>query len=181
MVVLMFAAGCGNYSGAPGQSQQSAGASTVQPAASASGAGELRGSSGSPVPVTAGKVEVRLGKASYRVSETLRVTVANGLGTSIYTEDFKTVCSIVMLQRAESSGWRDIDGCQLGRPTVTVMIGAGLGQTVEIDPNSTHLQDGGTRIGFGAGVYRIKFGYRLDRGRMGEEPLVVYSPEFAVS
>ncbi|HZM79448.1 MAG TPA: hypothetical protein VFC19_27270 [Candidatus Limnocylindrales bacterium] len=151
------------------------------PAATPSDGGPPPASIGTPVPVPAGKVEVRLSKASFGVGEAVRLTVANGSGKTIYTEDFKTVCSIVMLQRAEGGGaWKDIDGCGLGRPTVTVAIGPGLGHTVEIDPNSTHLRDGGNRTGFAAGRYRIKFGYRFDRDRMGEEPLVVYSPEFTV-
>ena len=183
-MVLVSITGCGGGGSAPARTQPSSGAgegaSSVQPAVTGK-AGVPQGNSGSAVPVTTGKVEIRLGKASYRVGEVVVVTVANGLGKSLYTEDFKTVCSIVTLQRSESGGaWKDIEGCQLGRPTATVTIGAGLGQTVDIDPNSTHFRDGGNRIGFGPGTYRVKFGYRFDRDRVGEEPLVVYSSEFGV-
>lgn len=183
LAVVALASGCARGSGAPGGTQASdhAGSGSAQPYVTASSVAPGGEGNGSPVPVAAGKVEVRQTKASYRVGEVVPVTVANGLSTEVYTEDFKTVCSIVMLQRSESGAtWKDIDGCQLGRPTLTVAIGPGLGITIDIDPASTHFRSGGNRIGFAAGTYRIKFGYRLDRARMGEEPLVAYSATFAV-
>jgi hypothetical protein len=171
-------AGCGGGAGSATDTSVSAGAASASPAVTGS-AGAAQTASGSPVPA-AGKVEVRLGKASYRIGEVVTATVANGSDKPIYTEDFKTVCSIVMLQRSESGAWKEIQGCALGRPTVTVMIEPGAGETITIDPNSFHLRDGGNRLGFGSGTYRVKFGYRLDRGGFGQEPLVVYSPTFEV-
>jgi hypothetical protein len=132
--------------------------------------------SGSPVPVTVGKVQVRLGKAAYRSGEVIQVTVANGLDKPVYTEDFKTMCTIVTLQRSQGGSWSDITGCALGRPTATVTLGPGLGQAVTIDPNSFHLRESP----IGPGTYRVKFGYRLEQDPMGQEPLTAYSPEFSV-
>lgn len=180
MIVLAMAGGCGD-SGGPGTTDASGGGSdfTIQPAVTTN-VGVSPMSSGSPVPATAGKVEVRLARTSYEAGGVVRVTVANGLGHNIYTEDFKTVCSIVTLQRAESGGWKGLEGCVLGRPTMTVTIGPGLGFTVDIDPDSVHFRDGGNRIEVGPGTYRVKFGYRLAPGNSGEESLVAYSPEFTV-
>jgi hypothetical protein len=180
-IAVVSVAGCGDGGAAPAGTQPSTGVggASVQPTVNGSGGLPLA-ASGTPVPIAVGKVEVRLSKASYRVGEVVQVTVANGSDKSIYMEDFKTVCSIVTLQRSEGGGWKPIEGCQLGRPTATVAIGAGLGLAVDINPNSMHFRNGANEIGFGPGTYRVKFGYRLDRDRMGEEPLVAYSPEFEV-
>jgi hypothetical protein len=132
--------------------------------------------SGSPVPVTAGKVEVRLGKSTYRSGEAVTATVVNGFDRAIYTEDFKTACTIVVLQRMQGDSWTDVTGCALGRPTLTVTIGPGLGQPVTIDANSFHLRDNPIR----QGTYRIKFGYGLDRDHFGDEQTVVYSSQLIV-
>src|SRR5207244_1969271 len=138
--------------------------------------------SGSQVPLVKGEVSVRLDAGGYRVGAVIPVTVSNGMDRPVYTEDFKTACSIVILQRGDGGGWTDITGCALGRPTATVTIGPGLGRQVEIDPASVHLNRGappGTRA-FGAGTYRVKFTYRVEPAVGGEDPLTAYSPEFAI-
>ncbi|HEV8558150.1 MAG TPA: hypothetical protein VGR06_17390 [Actinophytocola sp.] len=139
------------------------------------------GGPGSPVPFVAGEVSVKLDAGEYRVGGKIRVTVSNGMDRPVYTEDFKTVCSIAILQRKDGGGWTDITGCALGRPTVTVTIGPGLGQRIEIDPASFHLTRGGPGgPAFGAGTYRVKFTYRGEPTLGGEDPFTAYSPEFTI-
>jgi hypothetical protein len=159
-----------------------AGSTGASPATSATPAvtPEPVGGSGSPVPIVAGKVTVKVGAASYQAGAVVTATVANGLDRAIYTEDFKTVCSIFILQRSEVGVWTDITGCKLGRPTLTVIVGPGLGRSAQLDPNSFHLTGGRTGPAFGAGTYRVKFTYRLDPEVGGEDPLVAYSAEFAI-
>jgi hypothetical protein len=123
---------------------------------------------------------VVLGAASYPVSAVIHTTVMNGLDRAIYTDDFKTVCSIVILQRKDGDTWTDIVGCQLGRPTATVAIGPSLGRTVEIDPSSFHFASGIRGPAFGAGVYRVKFTCRFQPAAGGDDPVTVYSPEFTI-
>jgi hypothetical protein len=136
--------------------------------------------SGSPVPVRKGEVSVTLDAGDYRVGAVIHVTVANGTDRAVYTEDFKTSCSIVTLQRRDGSGWTDITGCRLGRPTVTVATGPGLGRAVDLDPTGFHL--GGTTGGpaFGAGSYRVTFTYRLDPTLGTPDPLAAHSPRFTI-
>lgn len=180
MAALAAVTGCGGASDPTAEASGAATVTTVDPATTASAQPPGQPSSGTPVPVTAGKVDVRLSKTSYRIGEAVQATVGNGSDKPIHTEDFKTDCSIVTLQRLDSGTWKDIEGCVLGRPTATITIGTGLGQTVTINPNSVHLRDGGNRIGFAEGTYRVKFSHRLDHDTSGKEPLVVYSPEFTV-
>jgi hypothetical protein len=138
------------------------------------------GGSGSPVPFVKGDVSVKLDAGGYRVGAIVHVTVSNGMDRPIYTEDFKTACSIVTLQRREGGGWSDVTGCALGRPTVTVTIGPGRGLNVEIDPASFHLAHGSGGPAFGAGTYRVVLTYRLERTVGGADPLAAYSPEFGI-
>jgi hypothetical protein len=134
---------------------------------------------GESVPVVTGEVSVTLGAGHYPVGAVIEVTVANGLDRPILTEDFKTACSIVVLQRRDGDTWTDILGCRLGRPTATVEIGPELGQRVELDPASSHLTGTGGPA-FGTGSYRVAFTYRLEPGAGGGNPAVAYSAEFPI-
>jgi len=136
---------------------------------------------GEPVSVDRGKVVVRLSKAEFRVGEVVVVTVANGLDRTIYSDDFKTDCSIVTLERRAGSEWAPITGCALGRPTMTVAVGSGRGRTITIDSRSMHLQKAaaGAPLAFGAGIYRITFRYRFSP-QMGAGEQTVYSVTFQV-
>jgi hypothetical protein len=136
---------------------------------------------GEPVSVERGKVVVRLAKVGFRVGEVVVVTVANGLDRTIYSDDFKTECSIVTLERQVASRWESITGCALGRPTMTVAIGSERGRTITIDPRSMHLQKAaaGAPLAFGAGTYRITFRYRFSP-QMGAGEQTVYSATFQV-
>jgi hypothetical protein len=132
-----------------------------------------------PAGIAKGEVLVTLDSDRYAVGAVLHVNVMNRTDRPIYTEDFKTSCSIVILQRQEGNAWTDIRGCRLGRPTVTVQIGPENGKAADLDPASFHLQAGGAG-GFGAGTYRVKFTYRNDPGLGGEDPFAAYSAEFAI-
>jgi hypothetical protein len=129
--------------------------------------------SGSPVPFAKGEVSVKLGADHCAVGAVVYVSVSNGMDRPVYTEDFKTACSIVVLQRRDGDAWTDIVGCRLGRPTATVETGPGLGHQVDLDPTSFHLASGGPA--FDAGTYRVRFTCRLEPGMGGEDPLVVCS------
>lgn len=178
--------GCGAERGAgesaSGSAPASASATWATPHTSAgtSAQPEPAGGSGSPVPVTKGAVSVTLDADHYPVGAVIRATVANGLDRAVYTEDFKTACSIVTLQHRDGDAWTDIVGCRLGRPTATVPIGPGLGHAIELDPSSFHLADDTGGSAFGAGLYRVTFTYRLESAVGGEDPLTAYSAEFAI-
>jgi len=121
-------------------------------------------------------VSVKLNASNYRTGQRIDVAVANGSSKTVYTDDFKTECTIVTLQRHDGGSWTDILGCRLGRPTMTISIAPGGSRTVSLEPTSFHL-DGSV----GPGTYRIKFGYRLTNEVGGDDPLVAYSAEFRVT
>jgi hypothetical protein len=192
MVVAVMAgpmiSGCAAGSGDSAGPDRASG-TTATPAAGASpnassptGPGD---GPGTPAPVRKGEVTVTPAARGYAVGHVVRATVANGMDRAVYTEDFKTDCAIAFLQRHEPGGWVDVLGCRLGRPTLTVAIGPGMGRDVAFDPRGVHLAGGpggtGTGPGFGAGTYRVRFTYRLepDPGG-GQDSLVAYSAEFAI-
>jgi hypothetical protein len=91
----------------------------------------------------------------------ITVTVANGLDRSIFTEDMKTACSIVHLERLVNDRWERIGDCLAERAAAVVEIGAGGDEMVTIDAG---------HAGATAGTYRAVVTYRLAGGPEGEEP-----------
>ncbi|MDI6772680.1 MAG: hypothetical protein QME77_08845 [bacterium] len=142
------------------------------------------GACGEPV-VVPGKVTLSLGVRSLGPGDLIRIAVVNGLRQTIYTEDMKSDCSIVLLERYSGGAWQPLPGCALGRAPRVVAIAPGQVRPVEINPRSIHFLSGAPkepgRSPIGAGTYRIRFGYRLARGPEGEETHVVHSELFRVA
>jgi len=137
---------------------------------------------GVPVGVEPGKVVIRLSAASYTTKETISATIANGLDRTLYTEDSKSDCSIAILERRNGADWQPLVGCALGRMPLVVVIGAGRGRVVTINPRSEHFAgiSGTLEPGIGAGTYRIKFTYQLAPEAEAGESQVAYSPVFDI-
>ena len=137
---------------------------------------------GDLVPVDPGKLTVALSKTLYGEGETIGALVANGLEHVIYTEDSKSDCSIALLEQWEAGSWRPLRGCAVERLPGVVAIGPGRGRTLKIDPHSIHfgVKPGSLRPAFGAGQYRIRFTYRLQREPLTVEPLGTSSETFRV-
>ena len=174
-LVLAAAAACADGTGGQPSASASAQPTAASPAATAASPAGTR----SPEPPAAGRVTVTTSAPRYAVGDTLKVTVRNGRSEPVYTEDFQTECTIVTLQVSNAGSWNDITGCSLGRPTRTVKIAPGAADEILLDPHSFHLAEG-QAVGFGAGTYRIRFGYRLGQEPMGAQPLTAYSATFVV-
>jgi hypothetical protein len=177
--VLTTMSGCGAETGSGGSAPASGGgsgsATSVDPTASTPAPPPEP--SGIPAPIVAGEVTLTLDAGGYTVGQKIRVTVHNGNDRPAYTEDFKTACSILFLQRKGNGGWTDITGCALGRPTMTVKLEPGSTDPIELDPSSFHLRSGPAVT---AGSYRVKLTYRTEPESTGTDPFTAYSPEFPV-
>ena len=101
-----------------------------------------------------------------------RVTLANGLGRTVYAEDLKTACSIVWLERSSGGTWERVGDCFMERAASVVEIRSGSAETVSIDPAGANLT---------AGRYRAVFTYRFAPGPEGEEPERAVSAEFELA
>ncbi len=151
---------------------------TTHPSAGESPALDL----GEPVKVVRGEVLITLSAPSYREGEVIQAIIANGLDRIIYTEDLKSDCSIATLEQWDGENWQPILGCNMERLAFVFAIGPGRGRTVQINPRSIHfgVVADSAQPAFGAGTYRIKFTYRINRGPEGYEPNSAYSEPFPV-
>lgn len=137
---------------------------------------------GLPAVTVPGQVRVLLDAAAYTEGNVLSVTITNGLDVTIYADDEKTDCSIVVLDRQTGSRWEPLLACGLGRTPVALPIGPGRARTAEINPRSTNfgIAPGSATLGFGAGTYRVTFTYRLDPARGAHEPYSVSLAPFEI-
>jgi hypothetical protein len=134
---------------------------------------------GTPGPTTQGAVTVRPSKAAFPVGERVSTIVGNGLDQAIYTEDQKTACSIVFLERWTDAAWEPVSGCGYERAAAIVRIGPREVVEAEIDPLSTHLGGMG-HPAFAEGRYRLVFAWRPEPGPEGHTSATVTSEEFSV-
>lgn len=132
---------------------------------------------GQPTTSTPGKVTVRSIAGRYRAGQPITIAVANGLDQPIFSNDFRTDCSIVLLQRRRET-WADIAGCAQGRPPATFGIGPSHMRTVIINPNSINF-DISTEL-LSAGTYRAAYRYRFDPTSSAEDSEVTYSQPFTI-
>jgi hypothetical protein len=117
---------------------------------------------GAPVKTEAGKVTLTLDAKAYPMGQKIRVTVANGLDRTIYSDDMKTSCTILIVEQESAGKWSPVPGCPMERMPFSVAIGPGMGRTIEIDPGAS-LFDGVQpgQSGLPAGNYRIRFTFRF--------------------
>jgi len=134
---------------------------------------------GTPAPTTPGGVTVTPAKAAFSVGDPVAATVGNGLDGAIYTEDQKTACSIVLLERWAVGAWEPLVGCGYEKAPAIVRIGPGEVVEVEIDPRSTHFENGRAPA-FGEGTYRFRFAWRTEPEPEGHTSESVTSGEFRV-
>ena len=138
---------------------------------------------GMPMAVESGKVSVVPSAPAFKQGDVIRAVIANGLERALYTEDEKTDCSIVFLERSGADTWHPVPGCALGRLPLVVAIGPGRGRVVTINPFSIHLRMGKpptAKPAVGAGTYRIRFVYRVDLAG-GAQEFAALSRSFTIS
>ena len=140
------------------------------------------GDLGTIAAVTRGKVTVSVGQPAFAEGAAITVRIANGLASVVYTEDSKTDCSIVILERRDGEAWSRIAGCAVERLPAVVALGPRRARTARIDPKSFHLgvPEGSSKPAFGAGDYRIRFTFRRTPEPLGIEPEAVFSDTFRV-
>jgi hypothetical protein len=131
--------------------------------------------------MTPGVVTVELANGEIGLGATIRASVGNGLDHSVFTEDQKSNCTVVVLELKGPVGWEPITGCGIERAPSVIRIGPGEVMDVEIDPNSGHFQTTDSfEPAFGEGTYRLRFSYRMAPGPEAETPQSAFSPEFTI-
>jgi len=164
--LLLLVTGCGQVGPATGAGQQ--GGATV----SATKVATMTPSSGA--------VTLRLGQAHAGVTDTVSVTVINGLPPPILVEDHQSECTVVTLERQVDGGWLVVAPCQLETPTLLLSIPSGAAQTVTLRPAG-----GPQPRVWQAGTYRFALRYSAgDEGQTKSAALapaaIVYSQTFTI-
>jgi hypothetical protein len=75
--------------------------------------------------VTSGQVTLTLDKRQYTASDTIVVTIHNGLSQIIWAADHQTNCTVVTAERLQVGQWAAVDKCQLMTRTRMVSLAAG--------------------------------------------------------
>ena len=126
--------------------------------------------SGTP---TSGPVSVATGKLQYGASETVEVTITNGLSSAILAADHQSDCTVLVIQHLSGTIWLSLNPCLLKSPTRLIAFGAGTTTPKRLMPPS-----GSGAAGWPIGTYRIAFTYRQQAS--GPET-TVYSAQFTVA
>jgi hypothetical protein len=155
--------------------------STPDPTASPTARSEPTNDLGQPTRTPDRKVSVRASARRYAPGALISVVVANGLDRTIFTDDSKADCSIIILQRLEGTTWDDVPGCAQQRPPATVAIGPAHSRTVSLQPASSNFRIGaGPEPALKAGAYRAKYTYRFTPEQADNDPLSILSDPFTI-
>jgi hypothetical protein len=168
----------------PAPPQPSAASPAVNPPATSASATPpaLTADLGQPAPARDGKVTVAIRAETYRRGAPITVIVTNGLSRTIFTDDSKTDCSIVILQRQDRSPWSDIPGCAQRRPPATVATGPAHLRTLTVHPASSNLRiTPDAEPALPAGTYRAKYTYRYTAAPDNGDPYVSFSRPFTIN
>src|SRR2546423_6287785 len=180
----ILAAGCARAGTAGGSgptliSGGSGTATTATPGPSVSASSDL----GTPGPVSDGRVTVSTDRTTYGPSATVTVTIANGLGSEIWSLNHQTDCSIVTVLRSTGSAWVPVGPCLLAMATFPVATGPGRLRVVSLTPavmsrtgNPGQLPGETT---WALGRYRVVFAYTVGAEPFGGTPATV-TATFAV-
>lgn len=160
LVALLGVAACGVASGtragnaaAGGTSTVPSGAATRMPASSPF-APPSASPFAPPEPTgSTGAVTVAVGQMHYATTDTIVVTVTNGLALDVFAPNHQTACTLVRLQRYDNGAWQDAGGCSEGSATTLVPVRAHTSSTYRLPPGGGMLKP----APWPAGTYRVAF------------------------
>lgn len=133
--------------------------------------GSIGSSSGSGG-VTSGQVTVATSKQQYGSSETVVVTITNGLANAILAPDHQSDCTVVTIERLANQTWQPQNMCQLKSATRLVSLPSGSTLTPQVRPPALN-----GAAGWLPGTYRVAFEYRQSASDQGS---TIYSATFTI-
>jgi hypothetical protein len=119
---------------------------------------------GSSSTATRGPIVISTDHSLYSPADPWKVTVRNGLATTIYAMDEEASCSILALQTQSGGAWRPAEGagCPLGRIALVVAVAPGTTVTYTIQAGYPGLYF----AYFSPGVYRLSLSYSASACQM---------------
>jgi hypothetical protein len=122
------------------------------------------------------RVKIDVEKASYEVGDTILMKVANSNDQEIVSEDHKSSCSIVNMEKQEDKEWA-LAGfpCLLRNLTREIKIGPHQDILVKL----ATINDSSKVTSLKPGTYRIKLDYFFENSP--NEPITAYSDSFQIT
>ena len=103
------------------------------------------------------QVTLTVEKSHYTTGETINITIANGLTTSIYAYDHQSGCTILSLELQNADGsWQNQHACREGLVTRAVTMVAGKTQVISLAPTAGMING---EANWTKGVYRLVLNY----------------------
>lgn len=105
---------------------------------------------------TTGPVTVTTNLSAYTTSDAIGATVTNNSKTAYFTQNGKSACTVVQLERfdATTGKWGRVDGCGNAQPTQTLTIAESTSVPYTLAPTSPSDVNA-----WQAGTYRIAVAY----------------------
>ena len=126
---------------------------------------------------TNGPVRVSVDHSSYGVNDPVGVTVSNTTKTVYYSLDGKSACTILQLQKYDSSKkqWAMTYACTVASPIQALQVPAGIAEPFSLAPGSPSDENSWQK-----GTYRIMVVYSDNAdGKSGAQ--TAYSATFAIA
>lgn len=133
-------------------------------------------SSSTPTP---GQVTLRLDKSHYGTSETIKVTIFNGLSKTIYTTDHQTSCTMLQLQIQINGNWLPYGRCYSMRPTHIIPL-APNSQTLQLIAPSSNTPKPAASASWQAATYRVVLLYNMGPNEGSAQGAVAQSEPFSI-
>lgn len=125
---------------------------------------------------TTGPITVTTNLASYTVGDAIGVIVTNSSKTEFFTQDGKSACTVVLLERydTQKATWTRMDPCNNGQATQTFAIAENSSVPYTLAPNSS-----GDPNAWQSGTYRLTVTYSSQPDGISN-PQEAHSAAFAV-
>ncbi|HET8684312.1 MAG TPA: hypothetical protein VFM54_20910 [Micromonosporaceae bacterium] len=150
---------------------------TTNPAAPSTFANDL----GQPTHTPQRRVIVIVSAARYTPGAPISMVVVNGLDRTVFTNDSKSDCSIITLQRLDDAIWQDVPGCAQQRPPAIVAIGPAHHRAMTLHPASSNFRlTADFEPALRPGTYRAKFTYRFTPDQNNDDSLTALSDPFVI-
>ena len=116
-----------------------------------------------------GPVTITLNAPSYRVSDSITVTLSNQGSRAIFFVDQHTNCTVLVMQQRVDGNWQSIRNCYVGRRSLWSTLNPGHQLQVKLDP---------PKKGWLPGWYRVNLDYSI--GQQSYSFTTLSSVEFQV-
>ena len=164
IVVLFCLVGCGSNAGRGTTGNQSSAYSVTQQTWSGN---NMRSGTPNTQPPTY-PVTLQVEMVSYSPGDTIRVTITNQSGQTIYFADHRTNCTVLLLERQGATSWEPVALCKLMIATRIHSLKTGDSSTISLVSSSQ----------WPTGIYRARLDYSNTMNAGGSTLTTVSSMNF---